>query len=91
VTRAATDDDRIRCDMRLFERDILAIQEVNGEDALRRVADPEVYDVHVDDQAKGSLNGRQHTGVAMTRELTLLILPIPDVSGHAGVCPDDTP
>jgi hypothetical protein len=44
--------------MRLFETDILAVQEVDGEETLGRVVDTEVYDVHVDDQPKGLLNGR---------------------------------
>jgi hypothetical protein len=30
VTRTATDDERIRCDVRLFDPDILAVQEVGG-------------------------------------------------------------
>jgi hypothetical protein len=57
VKRTATDDDRIRCYVRLFDPDILAVQEVDGEAALSRVVDTEVYDVYVDDRPKGSLNG----------------------------------
>ena len=34
VKRTATDDDRIRCDVQLFDPDILAVQEVDGEAAL---------------------------------------------------------
>ena len=71
VTRTATDYDRIRCYVRLFDPDILAVQEVDGEEALSRVADTEVYDVHVDDRPKGSLNGQQNTGFAVKRGLTV--------------------
>jgi hypothetical protein len=39
VTRTATDDERIRCYVRLFDPDILAVQEVDGEAALSRVVD----------------------------------------------------
>jgi hypothetical protein len=53
VKRTATDYDRIRCSVRLFEPDIPAVQEVDGEAALSRVVDTEVYDVHVDDRPKG--------------------------------------
>jgi endonuclease/exonuclease/phosphatase family metal-dependent hydrolase len=75
VTRTATDDDRIRCDVRLFDPDILAVQEVDGEAALTRVVDTEVYDVHVDDRPKGSLNGQQNTGFAWNRGLTVMRQP----------------
>ena len=71
VTRIATDYDRIRCYVRLFDPDILAVQEVDGEEALSRVVDTEVYDVHVDDRPKGSLNGQQNTGFAVKRGLTV--------------------
>jgi endonuclease/exonuclease/phosphatase family metal-dependent hydrolase len=37
--------------------------------------DPDVYDVHVDDQPKGSLNGQQHTGFAVKRGLTVVCQP----------------
>ena len=57
VKRTATDDQPIGCYVRLFEPDILAVQEVDGEEALRRVVDTEVSDVHVDDRPKGTLNG----------------------------------
>jgi endonuclease/exonuclease/phosphatase family metal-dependent hydrolase len=71
VTRTATDYDRIRCYVRLFDPDILAVQEVDGEAALSRVVDTEVYDVHVDDRPKGSLNGQQNTGFAVKLGLTV--------------------
>ena len=75
VTRVATDYDRIRCYVRLFDPDILAVQEVDGEEALSRVVDTEVYDVHVDDRPKGSLNGQQNTGFAVKRGLTVVRQP----------------
>ena len=75
MTRVATDYDRIRCYVRLFDPDILAVQEVDGEEALSRVVDTEVYDVHVDDRPKGSLNGQQNTGFAVKRGLTVVRQP----------------
>ena len=75
VTRTATDYDRIRCYVRLFDPDILAVQEVDGEAALSRVVDTDVYDVHVDDRPKGSLNGQQNTGFAFKRGLTVVRQP----------------
>ena len=61
--------------VRLFDPDILAVQEVDGEAALSRVVDTEVYDVHVDDRPKGSLNGQQNTGFAFKRGLTVVRRP----------------
>jgi endonuclease/exonuclease/phosphatase family metal-dependent hydrolase len=75
VKRTATDHDRIRCYVRLFDPDILAVQEVDGEAALSRVVDTEVYDVHVDDRPKGTLNGQQNTGFAVKRGLTVVRQP----------------
>jgi endonuclease/exonuclease/phosphatase family metal-dependent hydrolase len=75
VTRTATDYDRMRCYARLFDPDILAVQEVDGEAALSRVVDTDVYDVHVDGRPKGSLNGQQNTGFALTRGLTVVRQP----------------
>jgi len=75
VKRTATDYDRIRCYVRLFDPDILAVQEVDGEEALSRVVDTDVYDVHVDDRPKGSLNGQQNTGFAVKRGLTVVRQP----------------
>jgi hypothetical protein len=75
VKRTATDYDRIRCYVRLFDPDILAVQKVDGEAALSRVVATEVYDVHVDDRPKGSLNGQQHTGFPFTRGLTVVRQP----------------
>jgi endonuclease/exonuclease/phosphatase family metal-dependent hydrolase len=75
VTRVAVDYERLRCYVRLFDPDILAVQEVDGEAALRRVVDTEVYDVHVDDRPKGMLNGQQNTGFAFKRGLTVTRQP----------------
>jgi endonuclease/exonuclease/phosphatase family metal-dependent hydrolase len=75
VKRVATGYEPIRCYVRLFDPDILAVQEVDGEAALRRVVDTDVYDVRVDDRPKGSLNGQQNTGFAFKRGLTVVRQP----------------
>jgi hypothetical protein len=75
VKRTTTDYDRIRCYVRLFDPDTLAVQEVDGEAALSRVVDTDVYDVYVDDRPKGSLNGQQNTGFAFKRGLTVVRQP----------------
>jgi endonuclease/exonuclease/phosphatase family metal-dependent hydrolase len=75
VTRSGTDYDRLRCYVRLFDPDILAVQEVDGEEALSRVVDTDVYDVHVDDRPRGDLNGQQNTGFAFKRGLTVVRQP----------------
>jgi hypothetical protein len=74
VKRTAVDYDRMRY-VRLFDPDVLAVQEVDGEEALSRVVDTEVYDVHADDRPKGSLNGQQNTGFAVKRGLTVVRQP----------------
>jgi hypothetical protein len=73
--RSSTEYDRIRCYVWLFDPDILAVQEVDGEAALSRVVDTDVYDVYVDDRPKGSLNGQQNTGFAVKRGLTVVRQP----------------
>jgi endonuclease/exonuclease/phosphatase family metal-dependent hydrolase len=76
--RFALDYARIRCYIRLFDPDILAVQEVDGVEALRRVADEAIYEVHVSSRAQpAGLNGRQNTGFAFKRGLT--VQPLPDV------------
>jgi endonuclease/exonuclease/phosphatase family metal-dependent hydrolase len=75
VKRTAADYERIRCYVHLFDPDILAVQEVDGEAALSRVVDTDVYDVHVDDRPKGSLNGQQNTGFAFKHGLTVVRQP----------------
>jgi endonuclease/exonuclease/phosphatase family metal-dependent hydrolase len=71
VKRQDVDYDRIRCYVRLFDPDILAVQEVDGEAALRRVVDSDVYDVHVSARPKGELGGKQNTGFAFKRGLNV--------------------
>ena len=75
VQRAAVDYARLRCYLRLFDPDILAVQEVDGEAALSRIVDTDVYEVHVDDRPRGSLNGQQNTGFAFKRGLTVTRQP----------------
>jgi endonuclease/exonuclease/phosphatase family metal-dependent hydrolase len=75
VTRTSEDYERLRCYVRLFDPDILAVQEVDGEEALSRVVDTDVYEVHVDDRPKGTLNGQQNTGFAFKRGLTVVRRP----------------
>jgi endonuclease/exonuclease/phosphatase family metal-dependent hydrolase len=75
VKRTSEDYERLRCYVRLFDPDILAVQEVDGEEALSRVVDTDVYDVHVDDRPKGSLNGQQNTGFAFKRGLAVVRRP----------------
>jgi endonuclease/exonuclease/phosphatase family metal-dependent hydrolase len=69
VKRSTDDYDRIRCYVRLFDPDILAVQEVDGEEALSRVVDAEVYHVNVSSRPQGNLNGKQNTGFAYKRGL----------------------
>jgi endonuclease/exonuclease/phosphatase family metal-dependent hydrolase len=61
--------------VRLFDPDVLAVQEVDGEAALSQVVDTDVYDVHVDDRPKGTLNGQQNTGFAFKRGLAVVRQP----------------
>lgn len=67
VARETIDYHRIRCYVRLFDPDILAVQEVDGEAALSRVVDTDVYDLHVT-----SGGGRQNTGFAYKKGLTVM-------------------
>ena len=62
--RKSIDYERIKCYVRMFDPDILAVQEVDGEEALGRVVDLDVYNVMVSGRSKGSLNGKQNTGFA---------------------------
>jgi endonuclease/exonuclease/phosphatase family metal-dependent hydrolase len=66
VKREEIDYHRIRCYIRLFDPDVLAVQEVDGEAALERVVDADVYDLHV------TTGGRlQNTGFAYKKGLTV--------------------
>lgn len=76
VIRFAADYHRIRCYVRLFDPDILAVQEVDGEEALRRVIDTDVYDVHVSARPQpAGLNGKQNTGFAYKSGLDVHVRP----------------
>ena len=70
VKRRDLDYDRLRCYVRLFDPDILAVQEVDGEEALERVVDTDVYNVHVSSRPKSpNLGGAQNTGFAFKKGL----------------------
>jgi endonuclease/exonuclease/phosphatase family metal-dependent hydrolase len=73
VKRDAADYERIKCYIRLFDPDILAVQEVDGEAALRRVVDTEVYNLHV--SGRGSEPGMQNTRFAYRKGLTVTKQP----------------
>ena len=75
VKRFATDYERIKCYVRLIDPDILAVQEVDGSEALARVVDSDIYEVHVSSRAQGSLNGKQNTGFAFKRGLAVETKP----------------
>lgn len=76
VERDAADYQRIRCYIRLVDPDILAVQEVDGEAAVRRVIDTDVYDLHVSGRAQlRNMNGRQNTGFAYKKGLDVTRLP----------------
>lgn len=72
VQRLQVDYQRIRCYVRLFDPDILAVQEVDGEEALRRVVDTDIYNVHVSERPQsGFMNGKQNTGFAYKKGLSV--------------------
>jgi endonuclease/exonuclease/phosphatase family metal-dependent hydrolase len=76
VEREAVDYERIRCYVRLVDPDVLAVQEIDGEDALRRVVDIDIYDLHVSGRTRGrNMNGRQNTGFAYKKGLDVRRLP----------------
>jgi len=76
VKRYPTDYARIRCYVRLFDPDVLAVQEVDGEEALRRVVDTDVYDIHVSARPKpDGMGGKQNTGFAYKKGLAVQELP----------------
>ena len=74
VKRSAPDYQRIRCYIRLFDPDILAVQEVDGEAGLRRVVDTDVYNLHVSRRGMGS-TGMQNTGFAYKKGLAVTRRP----------------
>ncbi len=72
VKRFTTDYERIRCYVRLFDPDILAVQEVDGAEALSRVVDTDVYSVYISTRPQSTaMNGKQNTGFAIRRGLTV--------------------
>lgn len=76
VKRFSIDYARIRCYVRLFNPDVLAVQEVDGEAALKRVVDTDVYDVHVSSRPSHNLvNGEQNTGFAYKEGLSITERP----------------
>ena len=74
VKRDPVDYERIKCYVRLFDPDVLAVQEVDGEAALSRVIDTEVYNVHVSSR-EGDTAGIQRTGFAYKKGLTAVEQP----------------
>ena len=74
VKRDPVDYERIKCYIRLFDPDILAVQEVDGEAALSRVVDADVYDLHVSSRGSGAA-GMQNTGFAYKKGLDVAERP----------------
>ena len=70
AARAPIDYERIRCYSRLMDADIIAVQEIDGEEALRRVFDTDVYDLHMSGR-----NAHQNTGFAFKKGLDVTIQP----------------
>ena len=76
VKRLSIDYMRIKCYVRLFDPDILAVQEVDGEEALQRIVDTDVYRIHVSERPKPNiLNGKQNTGFAYKNGLDVVERP----------------
>lgn len=76
VTRRTLDYRRIRCYVRLIDPDVIAVQEIDGANALGRVVDRDVYNLHVSDRARApNMNGRQNTGFAYKKGLDVTELP----------------
>ena len=75
VKRTATDYERMRCYIRLIDPDIMAVQEVDGEEALQRVVDADVYNVHVSGRPAGDKNGEQNTGFIYKKGLDVTVKP----------------
>ena len=72
VKRQAIDYERMKCYVRMFDPDILAVQEVDGEAALSRVIDLDVYNIVVDQRPKpGGMNAKQNTGFAFKKGLSV--------------------
>lgn len=76
--RDEIDYERMRCYVRLIDPDILAVQEVDWKQALQRVVDTDVYEIHVSSRGAGNTPGKQNTGFAYKKELS--VSPQPDVT-----------
>jgi hypothetical protein len=71
VRRSAIDYARIRCYVRLFDLDVLAVQKVDSEEVLSRVVHTGGYNVHVSGRSRpGYMNGKQNTGFAYEKGLS---------------------
>ena len=66
MTRRTLDYRRIRCYVRLIDPDVIAVQEIDGADALGRVVDRDLYNLHVSDRASApNMNGSSHSSGSM--------------------------
>ncbi|MBB6521460.1 endonuclease/exonuclease/phosphatase family protein [Pseudoteredinibacter isoporae] len=66
VKRRDVDYERIKCYIRRLDADILAVQEVDGEEALKRIVDTDVYDIVVSKR-----DADQNTGFAYKKGLNV--------------------
>ncbi len=74
--RDTIDYERIKCYVRMFDPDFLAVQEVDGEKALKWVVVTDIYNVRVSSWSKPSgLNGKQNTGFSYKKGLTVRVMP----------------
>ncbi len=71
VARKPLDYERIRCYSRLLDADIIAVQEIDGMEALSRVFDTDVYTLHMSQRT-----AHQNTGFAFKKGLN--VTPQPD-------------
>lgn len=72
VKRQDIDYERIKCYIRSFNPDILAVQEVDGKEALERIVDTDIYNIHVSSR-QTTLNGDQNTGFIYKKGLDISI------------------
>lgn len=70
AAREPVDYERIRCYSRLLDADIIAVQEIDGIEALRRVIDTDVYDLHMSGRS-----AHQNTGFAFKKGLDVTTRP----------------
>lgn len=74
VKRQDVDYERIKCYIRSFDPDILAVQEIDGVEALQRIVDTDVYNLHMSSR-RTSLNGDQNTGFIYKKGLSVQVRP----------------